>query len=67
MIPRGAGYREGELAALQYIADVWGVNRNALMRVAVQYFIREYLAGNVRREDYFEVSEPRPVVKLKNK
>lgn len=65
MIPRGAGYREGELAALQYIADEWGVNRNMLMRLAVRDFIKRFISGAVSKRDFVEVEEAKPKVKLK--
>jgi hypothetical protein len=65
MIPRGAGYTQGELDALQYIAERWDVARNALMRLAVRDFIKRYRTGEISKDDYFEVYEARPKTKLK--
>jgi len=46
-LPIGVGLKQSELAQLDAIAAELGIARNALMRWAVAYFLREYRAGRV--------------------
>jgi hypothetical protein len=46
-LPIGVGLKQSELAQLDAIAAELGIARNALMRWAVSYFLREYGAGNI--------------------
>ena len=43
----GVGLTLGELAAVQAIADELQLARNAVMRYAIRWFIREYRAGKI--------------------
>jgi hypothetical protein len=45
--PLGVGLRAGEVAALDQIANQYGVARNALLRFAVRYFLLQFRAGRV--------------------
>jgi hypothetical protein len=64
IISAGVGITEGELAAVDSIADRVGVKRNALMRLAVRLFIEQVRAGEIRPDDYFLEPE-RPAKRLK--
>lgn len=54
----GVGLKEGEIAALDAIAESLNLARNALMRFAVRWFLMEYRAGRVDPGEYLE--EPPP-------
>ena len=43
----GIGLREGEIVALQDIANTLEVNRNAVMRALIRWAIKEYRAGRL--------------------
>jgi hypothetical protein len=64
IISAGVGITEGELAAVDSIADRVGVKRNALMRLAVRLFIEQVRAGEIQPDDYFLEPE-RPAKRLK--
>ena len=53
----GVGLKESELELLDRIADQLGVARNGLIRYAVRYFLKAYLAGDVRPETQKQYSE----------
>jgi hypothetical protein len=57
----GIGLREGELRALDEIADKLGVSRNNLMRFLVHWAIEQYRAGKVNIAQHIE--EPPPAKK----
>ena len=46
-IPVGVGLKESEVHMLDEIGQDVGLARNALMRYAVRFFLREYIAGRV--------------------
>lgn len=46
----GIGLRDGEIEALDFIANVAGVKRNAVLRYAVRHFLRQYAQGNAHLE-----------------
>ncbi len=46
-LPVGVGLKQSELRDLDAIAGELGVARNALLRWAVAYFLREYRAGRI--------------------
>jgi len=54
----GIGIREGERAALDEIAALLGVSRNAILRYMVRWFIIEYRAGKIDLAAH--VKEPPP-------
>lgn len=64
IVSAGVGITEGELEALDQLAERLGVKRNALMRLAVRLFIEQARAGDIRLEDYF-VEPERPAKRLK--
>ena len=43
----GVGLKESEVQSLDSIAEDAGLRRNALMRFAIRYFLKEYYAGRV--------------------
>jgi len=43
----GVGLKESEVQLLDSIAEDAGLRRNALMRFAIRYFLKEYYAGRV--------------------
>lgn len=53
----GVGLKESELELLDRIAEQLGVARNGLIRYAVRYFLKAYLAGDVRPETQKQYSE----------
>lgn len=53
----GVGLKESELELLDQIAEQLGVARNGLIRYAVRYFLKAYLAGDVRPETQKQYSE----------
>ena len=53
----GVGLKESELELLDGIAAQLGVARNGLIRYAVRYFLKAYLAGDVRPETQKQYSE----------
>ena len=62
--PLGVGLRAGEVAALDQIANQYGVARNALLRFAVRYFILQFRAGKVDISGQVEAPPP-PKKRLK--
>jgi hypothetical protein len=54
----GVGLREGEIAAIDDIAASLEINRNALMRFAIRWFLLEYRAGRVDLGAYIEQPPP---------
>lgn len=46
-LPVGVGLKQSEIARLDAIGADLGVARNALLRWAVAYFLREYDAGRI--------------------
>ncbi len=58
-LPVGVGLKESELELLDRIADEQDVARNGLIRFAVRYFLKAYLAGDVQLETQKEYSERR--------
>lgn len=61
-LPVGVGLKQSEIARLDAIGAELGVARNALLRWAVAYFLREYDAGRleltVDREEKRRVRMP---------
>lgn len=61
-LPVGVGLKQSEIARLDAIGADLGVARNALLRWAVAYFLREYDAGRleltVDREEKRRVRMP---------
>ncbi len=53
----GVGLKESELELLDRIAAELDVARNGLLRYAVRYFLKAYLAGDVRPETQKQYSE----------
>lgn len=62
--PIGVGVREGEVLALDKIAEHYGVARNAILRFAVRFFIQEFRAGNIDISQYI-YTPPTPSKKIK--
>ena len=59
------GIKEGELAAFEALADRHGVTKNAIMRIALRYFLVEARAGRVNPEDYLiEPDKPKKKTRL---
>jgi len=56
--PIGIGLREGEIAALDAIAAEHETSRGSLIRIAIRFFIRDYLAGNLDLSEY--MTDPQP-------
>lgn len=56
--PSGVGLREGEIKALDAIAEQYGVSRNALIRYATRDFIIQHRAGNIDLSDLIEAPPP---------
>jgi hypothetical protein len=54
----GVGLKEGEVNAIQAMADSIPVKRNALMRFAIRWFIKQARAGNVDLTEFTD--EPPP-------
>ncbi len=49
--PSGVGLREGEIAALDAIAQHYEISRNALLRLAARRLIFDFRAGRLDIED----------------
>lgn len=62
--PLGVGLRLGEVAALDIIAERYGIARNALLRLAVRRLILDFRAGKVDLTDQIETPPP-PKKRLK--
>lgn len=60
----GVGLRDGELQAVDNLAERLGVARNALLRFAIRWFILETRAGNVELDQFVEIP-PEPKRRLK--
>jgi hypothetical protein len=54
----GVGLRAGEIAALDVIANQYGIARNALLRFAVRQFILEWRAGKIDLSGQVETPPP---------
>lgn len=53
--PQGVGLKDGELAALDIMADELGIKRNSIMRAAIRYVIKAYRDGTLSKDDLFAV------------
>jgi hypothetical protein len=53
LTPLSAGMREGEIAALQMIANEMGASRNAVIRGALRSFIKMYREKQITKADLF--------------
>lgn len=56
--PIGVGLRDGEIAALDSIAASNQTSRGSLIRIAIRFFIRDYLAGKVDLSDTLTAPQP---------
>ena len=54
IVSAGVGITEGELAAVDALAERYEVSRNALMRIAVRLFIEGVRAGTINPENYLQ-------------
>jgi hypothetical protein len=54
----GIGLRQGEIRAVDELAEGIGVSRNALLRWIVRWFLKEHRSGRVDPGDFVE--EPPP-------
>lgn len=61
---QGVGLREGELAALNDLANRSGLTKNALARLAIRKFIIDERTGALDLSDYIEAPEPKKRAKL---
>ena len=52
--PLSAGVKQGEIDALQTIANEMEIARNALIRAAIRYFIKSYREGKVTKTSLFD-------------
>lgn len=57
IISAGVGIKEGELAAFQALADRHDITKNAIMRIALRYFLVQVRAGKINPEDYLIVPD----------
>ena len=57
IVSAGVGVKEGELAAFEALAARHDVTKNAIMRIALRYFLVKVRAGEVNPEDYLEEPE----------
>ncbi len=55
IVSQGVGLTEGELAALQALADRLGVKRNGLMRWAIRRFLKQALSGEIDLAGFVEI------------
>lgn len=64
----GCGLREGEIEALQRIAEEQGIKRNSIMRYALRDFLFRYDAGQIDMTKDVEQPPrpPQPKRRLKN-
>ena len=56
--PIGVGLREGEMKALDSIADKYTTSRGSLIRIAIRLFLRDYFNGKIDLSGY--MTEPLP-------
>jgi hypothetical protein len=64
IISAGVGITEGELAALDQLAERVEVSRNALMHLAVRLFLERVRSGELELDQYF-IEPERPKKRLK--
>ena len=65
IVSAGVGIKEGELAAFEAMAERYDVTKNAIMRIALRYFLVEARAGRVNPEDYIvEPDKPKKKTRL---
>jgi len=64
IVSAGVGITEGELAALDTLAERCEVSRNSLMRLATRLFIEAVRAGTINPEDHLTRPQ-RPRKRLK--
>ena len=57
--PSGVGLREGEIKALDDIAAVFGLSRNALLHFAARRLILDYRAGRLDLSELVEIPPAR--------
>lgn len=62
--PIGLGLRDGEIAALDTIAGIYGFSRGSLMRIVLRLFIRSWEAGKEDLSEYVVVPD-KPRVKAR--
>lgn len=62
--PLGIGLREGEIEALQAIADQNGLKRNAVTRFLIRWGIRQYQAGAIDLADYEAAPEVKKTLNM---
>jgi len=68
IISTGVGLREGELAALDSIAEKYAITRNALLRFAARDFILRHRNGEIDLEQFIEEPEkPRNRMRYRRK
>lgn len=51
----GLGLRQGELDAVDLLVRRSGLNRNAIIRIAIRFFFTELREGRAKLEDYIKV------------
>lgn len=60
----GLGLRQGELKAVDLLVGRTGLNRNAIMRIALRHFFVEIREGRLKLEDFTHVPTPKPEAKM---
>lgn len=57
--PSGVGLKDGEIKALDQIAEVYGLSRNALLHYAARRLILDYRAGRLDLSELVEIPPAR--------
>lgn len=51
---QGVGLREAELEELRALAAAWGLRTNAVMRLAIRYFLIGVHEGRIQKSEFVE-------------
>lgn len=54
ILSSGVGLKQGELAAIDNLAEQYGTTRNALLHIAIRYFIVKVRSGEIDPGDFLE-------------
>lgn len=63
IVSAGVGLKQGELTALEKIAEIYGVKKNAIMRLALRLFLTQVRDGKINIPDYIFIP-PAPASKV---
>jgi len=63
-LPTAVGLKESEIELLDDIAADLGIARNAVMRWALRWFLKEYRAGRVPMAKSVKTPEPKNVIEM---